>query len=411
MQTKIRQLDASYHVLEVNASSDDLAEDVKRAARELKGQTNMKGFRPGRVPLDLIKRLNRQELGDAVTKKVLEEVFEDLVTEAPEYEVMGPSAAEFVQYALDEDLEARIGFNVVPDIDLEGLREHVVARPVATMTDEQVDWVLKDIMMEDLSVVPLEEGEVVDAQDLAKVQIQEVDPDTRLPLLGGKTYTLNCGPDRSDLSDLDKAIVEKVVGSKVGDKLYVAPEDEEEEEEFYAEPLVETGPSLFEATIEEVEREILPPMDDDTVQRYTDSKFNTAAEWREAILREGQRVVDKLHEDEYHHNIRAHLTTLYPVQVPAGDVRLMVGIEANKAVAEDMLRWVIIRSSIDKQAGYEVEYDMDQALREQLGGSLVPLIGERADRTALRYLADILTGEDEEREVTPDMLDELRNLF
>ena len=50
MQTEIKNISDVELELEIKATADDLNADIETAVRAQRARTNMKGFRPGKVP-------------------------------------------------------------------------------------------------------------------------------------------------------------------------------------------------------------------------------------------------------------------------------------------------------------------------------------------------------------------------
>ena len=51
MQTSIQQVSPAEYELEIKATAADLAPELDKALRSQRSRTEMKGFRPGKVPV------------------------------------------------------------------------------------------------------------------------------------------------------------------------------------------------------------------------------------------------------------------------------------------------------------------------------------------------------------------------
>ena len=89
---------------------------------EIKGTVNLKGFRPGKVPKEILKR----QFGKAVFSEVLDKVLKDTSTKALEENKIKPAGQpklDLKTYGEDKDLEYIISVTELPKIDTKSLSD------------------------------------------------------------------------------------------------------------------------------------------------------------------------------------------------------------------------------------------------------------------------------------------------
>ncbi len=131
--------------LKVVIGAKELDERLQVKLGELKDKVRLKGFRPGKVPLDHIKKVYGRE--------AMAEVLQQAVTESSNEALSGrderPAFQPFIKLTeqdtvLDRviggehDLEYTMSFEVLPKIELTDLKALKVEKPVAEITDEQI---------------------------------------------------------------------------------------------------------------------------------------------------------------------------------------------------------------------------------------------------------------------------------
>ena len=87
---------------------------------EIKGTVNLKGFRPGKVPREILKR----QFGKAVFSEVLDKVLKDTSTKALEENKIKPAGQpklDLKTYGEDKDLEYIISVTELPKVEIKSI--------------------------------------------------------------------------------------------------------------------------------------------------------------------------------------------------------------------------------------------------------------------------------------------------
>lgn len=138
--------------LKVVIPAADLESRMNERLEELKATAQIKGFRPGKVPLAHLKKM----YGKSAMAEVVQRSIETSTTEAlnekslkPAYqpEVVLPEDEQEVQAVMDgkADLAFTMNFEVVPDIDIKDFKDIKVEKLVVEVTDAHLDEALQNI--------------------------------------------------------------------------------------------------------------------------------------------------------------------------------------------------------------------------------------------------------------------------
>ena len=93
---------------------------LEKKYEEIKGTVNLKGFRPGKVPKEILKR----QFGQAVFSEVLDKVLKDTSTKALEENKIKPAGQpklDLKTYGEDKDLEYIISVTELPKVEIKSI--------------------------------------------------------------------------------------------------------------------------------------------------------------------------------------------------------------------------------------------------------------------------------------------------
>jgi trigger factor len=138
MQVSIETTGALERRMEVSVPRERIEQAIDERLRRVSRTAKLKGFRPGKVPLKVVK----QQFGAQVRQEVLSDLMQSSFAEAVSQEKLNPAAGpriEPLSVGPDEDLRYRATFEVFPEIDLQGVEGIAVVRPAAEVAEADVD--------------------------------------------------------------------------------------------------------------------------------------------------------------------------------------------------------------------------------------------------------------------------------
>jgi len=111
---------------------------------EIKGTVNLKGFRPGKVPVEVLKR----QFGKAVFSEVLDKVLKDSTTKALEENKIKPAGQpklDLKTYGEDKDLEYIISVTEFPKVELKSIESIKFDEYTVKIDESETDKRIKEI--------------------------------------------------------------------------------------------------------------------------------------------------------------------------------------------------------------------------------------------------------------------------
>ena len=111
---------------------------------EIKGTVNLKGFRPGKVPVEVLKR----QFGKAVFSEVLDKVLKDTTTKALEENKIKPAGQpklDLKTYGEDKDLEYIISVTEFPKVELKSIENIKFDEYLVKIDESETEKRIKEI--------------------------------------------------------------------------------------------------------------------------------------------------------------------------------------------------------------------------------------------------------------------------
>jgi trigger factor len=167
------------HEFQISVPASDL--DAKAGARlvDLKDKVRLNGFRPGKVPVSHLKKV----YGRSVMAETVEQTIRDTNSQifqergfrlATEPKVTMPTEEKEVEDILSgkSDLTYTVAIEVVPAIQLADFKSFTVEKPVAEVTDADVDEAIKRIADQNRAYVAKAEGAKAETGDRVTISFK-----------------------------------------------------------------------------------------------------------------------------------------------------------------------------------------------------------------------------------------------
>ena len=145
MQVSVERQQGLERTLKVEIPSDRIEQAVEERLNKIRGQVRVDGFRPGKVPL----RVVRQRYGGQVRQEVMGELIQSSLQDAVSQTQLQPAGSPRID-AVDEQPEAggvqyTATFEVYPDIELADVANLRVERPVAQVEESDIDNMIETL--------------------------------------------------------------------------------------------------------------------------------------------------------------------------------------------------------------------------------------------------------------------------
>lgn len=256
MQVSVETTGALERRMEVQVPAERVEKAIDERLQKLSRTVRLKGFRPGKVPVKVV----RQQFGQQVRQEVLGDVMQSTFAEAVTQEKLIPAAGpriEPINLEQGSDLKYRATFEVLPDIKLNGVESIEVSRPTAEVTSADVDAMIQNLREQRPSYTVVDR----EAQDTDRVVVDFAGKLDGQPFEGGQgeNVSIVLGAGRM-LADFEQG----VRGAKAGETKTVDVNFPAN----YGAPNLAGKTAQFEITIKSVEERKLPELDEEFCKLY-----------------------------------------------------------------------------------------------------------------------------------------------
>ena len=211
MDTQFNTLHGCRSEVVVTLTPNDLEPHYKRAYREAQPELEVKGFRKGKVPLDVIKKRFGKRIRANAMGDITSEVFSNIVR-TNEIKTIGRPVLSNVDEHSDGSVQFTIEYDVQPEFELADYKNFTVQRRTMIVNDDVVDSEIDRLL--------LDHGKFQEAEQITSnnffvtVEAQKIDdstgqPDENAPVEELRWFLPN--------PSVDADIKAKLLNLKVGD--------------------------------------------------------------------------------------------------------------------------------------------------------------------------------------------------
>ncbi len=134
----------------------ELAQKREKRLAELGRTMQMPGFRPGKVPMSMVRKRYGSAVAAEIAETAINESSDALMAERGLRPAMQPKL-QVKQAGQNSDLEFTVELEVLPEITIPGLADIALDRPVAAVTEQAVDEALAKLAAQRQTFEPVEE--------------------------------------------------------------------------------------------------------------------------------------------------------------------------------------------------------------------------------------------------------------
>ncbi|XOV88388.1 MAG: trigger factor [Pseudomonadota bacterium] len=130
--------------LRITVPAEQLDSQVEAKLKQTAGQVRIKGFRPGKVPIREVRRRFGEGIRQEVGSELMQASFAEAIREK-EVSPAGTPRITDIKIESGQDLEFTAVFEVFPEVVVAGFEAITVTRPVAEVTDADIDKMIETL--------------------------------------------------------------------------------------------------------------------------------------------------------------------------------------------------------------------------------------------------------------------------
>jgi trigger factor len=303
MQSQIDQISPILVEVKVEVPWSKVNEGLEGAYRSLQRTARVRGFRPGKVPRNVVKNLMGKSVERDVASKLIEEALGEAV-KAHAIDAVSVSDMDSPAIAEGEAWRFTAKLEVRPKIDKVDLGSLTARRTLEPVTDADVDREIEQLRTQNAELATPDPARPAKAGDLLAIDIDvSVDGEPRSDLSSTDTRA-ELGGERL-LPEIEAALI----GASVGEEREAAltfPDD-------YGHEGLRGKPAKFKIRVKELQEKILPDVDDEFAR---DLEHESLAAMKQSIRDRLEDTAKKRAESQVREAVVDKLVDSNPVPVP-----------------------------------------------------------------------------------------------
>jgi len=396
MQVHVEDISSVQKKITIEIPAERVNEEIDKAYAAIQKKAKIQGFRPGKAPMQLIKRT----YSDAMRDDVMRRLYQQTLYKAMDEHKVEPIDSPTIE---SDILEPGVPFKysaiieVMPQILLNEHTGLIVNKEIYVSKPENIEGELKRMQENMAQLIPLEEGAAVENGHTVSVEYSITVDGSPEENSGPQSAEVEVGSNR-----LIPGFEEQLIGLKSG-----------ESKEFTldlpagGDRTESSGKKgLFSVTVNEIKRKELPELDDEFAQQF--GEYDTMEDLRAKMVEYHEKHEKERIENEFKERVIQALIKKNPMDVPESMVKRqldhMFENLKNRLKSQQMSLEMM---GLDAE-GFRARF-RDDAIDKVRGGLLLMALVEKenitvSDEDLAAQYAKIAAG-------NPEMLDRIKEYY
>lgn len=293
MDISVQELTTVDKEITLKANREDLSEKFDKAFKKYQKQIQMPGFRPGNVPIGLVKKRFGNDIELEEINTYVQEIYENKIV--PEYEPIGETQMVDMKWENDE-LEVKFKVGAKPQFELTDLEKISIEKMVHDVTDEEVEEEIERSLEREGSWKEVD-GEIT-GESTVIVDAITLDADGN-PVEGETDENQKLDMRQEGAKDFR----ENLVGKKAGDVVKMELGEGEEADR-------------FEIHVKKVQEMVKAELTDEFAKEQSGGQASNVDEFKSFIKSKMQEYYDQSANDMFRQNAIDALTEAHDIEVP-----------------------------------------------------------------------------------------------
>jgi len=373
VEANVTEVNTVAREIEITVPADELKPHFEQKYKEYQPKVDIKGFRKGKAPLNVVVKLYGEMIEQESLQEVATEFYKRAITEKDLKPIGEPTLLD-IDYKRGEQLTFKIRYDIRPSITLKKYKGIKVTKPVHAVTDADLEQEV--LRLRRMNAGLTEVNAATDEEHVVTVDMQDVD-DAGMPIIGKRT------------KDARFYLADEKLEAPFKDALRNAEKGGEYTVQFEHDHGDHSHTVRSKLSVTKVEKVDLPTVDDAFVKKITNDKVSSVAEFTADLRRDlevywknkSERAtvnaltseILKLHEFEVPESlVRAVMEGLlkdvagqYPKKELPDDFNYEAFWHENEAYAQAQAKWALLREELIAQEKIAVTDDDIIALADR----------------------------------------------
>ncbi len=290
MEYNIVELNSSEMEVEIKLKYEEVKKDIIDEVKKQAKSIQVPGFRKGKTPLSMLKKLYGDALEYEASEKVANTFFWKVVQDNKLKPVGQPSMTD-LKFEPEKDFSFKVKYEIIPALNVTGYKNLVFDIPEYVVTDDEVNKEIEYILKSNKTT---EDAEIIDSNQYV------IDAEINLIEKDGQTIS-EPKPEKMqiDLSadGVSKQIVDNAANKKVGESFNFSYKDEHKHKLEDGTDEIHKEEYKYQVNILGIKKNILSDLNEELIKKVTKDKVATELELREEIKKDIQSYYDQRIEE------------------------------------------------------------------------------------------------------------------
>jgi len=298
MEIKTNNIDACKQEAEFEVSYEELTPHFEKAYQKHKNKLSVPGFRKGKVPVSMLKKMYKDVIEQGSLEDVSNELFRDYLKNN-KVAILGEGSLIDMDYEPGIVFKFKVQFDIKPEIELKQYKDLEINKTIYPVTDKGLEDEIKYLRSKNCTYE--EADKASDNEFVVTLDVQKLD-DSELPIIGlaenGVKFYLND-------QQLNKELKEQLLNIGKEDEIILSltPKEGEKQEKYKAKAV-------------KIEKIILPELNKEFFDKFYKDEANSEDEFKKRVKKDLEKIYSDMSNQELRNNIVNELIKLNEVPVP-----------------------------------------------------------------------------------------------
>lgn len=288
----------------VTLSRQEVEPIISKAFQDIAKKVHLDGFRPGKVPMHLVKKMYGESIEIEEHTKLAQKYMEQIFNDDKVLPVSQPHLHDIIKK--DGGIEFALHYEYIPSFELGDYKTMTVDEPVHSVTDEEIENHLERVLYSNGTAI---QAEVIENKDFLVYFVEKENYEKYISNPDNDPEKFKVERMFLRRSSLFPELVEKFIGKKVGDVVtWDTPEQIMEENP--------DAPKVSNYEIRKIERVEPAELNEEFVKKLSKDKFSTPEDFKEDLGLALQSNWDDRANNILENNIVIKLLEMHDIKIP-----------------------------------------------------------------------------------------------
>lgn len=212
MKSTVKELSPCKREIEVEIDPGEVMGEFERILTQYSQKAKIPGFRPGKAPKDIVKRMFYPDIKDSLINYLAPKALNEEL-QSQNLNPIGSPVVNELHFKEGEPFRLKAQFEIWPEISLPEYRNIKVKKKKISVTEKEINQSLEELRLKSAQYVPVEGRGVIDG-DYVIAEVKGRDTKTKRFFPTEKVIIIACAPDN------EAQLNQKILGLKPNEEAH-----------------------------------------------------------------------------------------------------------------------------------------------------------------------------------------------